>query len=402
MENKEGGAERPTILFFGNDWFADNRTSSHHLARQFSKYFRVFYVDSPGIRNMKGSKRDLIRMVKKVMRFLRGAEEVAPNLKVVTFLQVPLHGIPWVSRLNQVFLRLTARWLMWKEGIRDPIAWFHLPHMATLLGTLGECLSVYYCTDDHQAYPGVNAERIRQMDGLLCRNVDLLFCVSEPLLAKKRQFNPTAMLSPHGVDVHHFQLAQSPTTKIPEEISSISAPIVGYFGLVGGWLALDLLKYLAEQRPQWNFVLIGRVTDPERTPTAKNLHFLGSRPYSELPRYGKAFSVAIIPYAFESDWTYYANPLKLKEYLALGKPVVATSTPEIDKYADVVEIAKSPEEFLQAIDKVLSREDTEQRIQTRLSKVSSQSWEARAELLKQTLLARISQSPERVTSRIRR
>src|SRR5207237_10406354 len=94
----------------------------------------------------------------------------------------------------------------------------------------------------------------------------------------------------------------------------------------------------------------GRVGIPaQQAPPRPHVHFLGPRPYDQLPRYGAGFDAAIIPYRLTRQ-VINANPIKLREYLAMGKPVVTVSTPEIDKYADVVRIAHTREEFLAHLD----------------------------------------------------
>jgi hypothetical protein len=105
---------------------------------------------------------------------------------------------------------------------------------------------------------------------------------------------------------------------------------------------------------------------------------MGKRPYDSLPAYGKQFDAAIIPYRLTQQ-VLHANPIKLREYLALGKPIVSVSTPEIDKFADVVEIARSPEEFLARLDEVLARPPAPEEIRRRMQRVAPTSWEARLE-----------------------
>ena len=155
-------------------------------------------------------------------------------------------------------------------------------------------------------------------------------------------------------------------------MKGLRRPIVGFFGLIERWIDLDLVGWLAEQRPNWSFVMIGRVAVPAETlPRLPNLHFLGKRPYAELPHYGGQFDAAIIPYRLTKQ-VYHANPIKLREYLAMGKPVVSVSTPEIDKYADVVTIARSREEFLSRLDEVLGQPDTPAASARRVARVASE------------------------------
>ncbi|HMC88462.1 MAG TPA: glycosyltransferase, partial [Gemmataceae bacterium] len=372
-------AASPAILYFGNDWFAENRTSSHHIARWLARRFRVYYIECPGLRAPKSSGRDLKKIWAKVVRFLRGARPVAEGLKVGTLLQIPLHRFRLIRRLNQAFMVATLRWLLWREGIKGPISWCLVPHVAPVVGKLGECLLVYYCIDDYAALPDVNPQAIRAMDEELTRKADLVFVASDTLLDGKLELNPNTRVSPHGVDVEHFARAQDAGLATPEDVAALPGPVVGFFGLIERWIDLDLIAYLAERRPQWTFVLIGRVAvADEAVPRRPNIHYLGKRPYDSLPAYGKRFDAAIIPYHLTQQ-VLHSNPIKLREYLAMGKPVVSVSTPEIDKFADVVEIGRSREEFLVKLDAVLAGPSSAAEVQRRMERVAATSWDARLE-----------------------
>jgi glycosyltransferase involved in cell wall biosynthesis len=114
----------------------------------------------------------------------------------------------------------------------------------------------------------------------------------------------------------------------------------------------------------------------DRIPSRANIHWIGQRPYENLPAYGKQFDVAIIPFRLTTV-ILHANPLKLREYLAMGKPIVTVSTPEIDRYADIAEIAISRADFLAKLDKVLARSQDAQDIARRLDRVRPEGWDAR-------------------------
>lgn len=368
---------RRDVIYFGNDWSAENRTSSHHIARRLAKRHRVFYLECPGMRAPTGSGRDLKKVFAKLWMFLRGVRPTNEGLKVRTLLQLPFHRFGLVRRLNRLIVKGTVRWLMWREGVRDPITWFHVPHMPFLVGDLGEMLSVYYCIDDYAAYPGANHAAVRAMDDETTRRADLVFIASDTLLDHKLTLNPETRVSPHGVDVEHFGRAQAAGTDVPADTAHLRGPVVGYFGLIEKFTDLDLIKYLAEQRPQWTFLMIGRVAVPEtEVPQLPNVHLVGKRPYEQLPAYGKQFDVSIIPFR-TGAWSYHANPLKLREYLAMGKPVVAVSTPQIDKYADVVGVAHSREEFLAKLDAAMAGPPPAAETRARQARVAGESWDAR-------------------------
>ncbi len=376
-EPLDSSAEEITFLYFGNDWFAENRTSSHHIARWLARRHRIYYVECPGLRAPQGSARDLKKIWAKLVRFLKGPQPAAENVKVVTLLQVPLHSFALVRKLNRLFILTTLRWLMWREGIRKPISWFMIPHVSLAAGRLGERLSVYYCIDDYAASPDVDAEAVRNMDEELTRNADLVFVAAKTLLEPKRKLNDNTFVSPHGVDVEHFGRAQVPSLPIPSDVRDLPHPVVGFFGLIESRMDLELLGFLARSRPNWTFLMIGRVAVAERElPSLPNLHFIGKRPYESLPAYGKHFDAAIIPYR-QTQFNYHANPLKLREYLAMGKPVVAVSTPEIDRYSDVVDVVNSHEEFLSRLDAVFSGTDEPSDVARRMNRVAGESWDSR-------------------------
>ncbi len=369
-------AEPPTILYFGNDWAAENRTSSHHVARWLAQRYRVLYVECPGMRAPRATGRDLSKVLAKLRLAMGGPRRQPEGLWVQTLLQVPLHRFDVVRRANRALIRLSLKRLLARFGVRAPITWFVAPHLATVVGSLGERLSVYYCTDDHASLPNVAAGAVRAMDDELTRRADLVFVASETLLARKLRLNPNTHVAPHGVDFEHFSRAQDPALPLPGDIASLARPIVGFFGLVERWIDLDLVGYLAEQRPSWTFLMIGRVAVPEaERPQRPNVVFLGPRPYESLPAYGKAFAAALIPYRLTTQ-VLHANPLKLREYLAMGKPIVSVSTPEIDKFASYVRIGHSREEMLAHLDIAVRDGLTRSELEAQTALASTMTWDA--------------------------
>ena len=367
-------AEAPAIIYFGNDWAAENRTSSHHVARFLASRYRLIYVECPGMRSPRASGRDLRKIVRKVGLALAGPRRQPEGLLVQTLLQIPLHRFALVRRANHALVWLWLRLLLWRLGVRAPVAWFVAPHLASVAGRLGERLTVYYCTDDHASLPDVDAAAVRAMDDELTRRADLVFVASETLLSRKSLLNPETYVAPHGVDFAHFVRAQDPALAIPADIVSLPRPIVGFFGLIERWIDLGLMAYLAEQRPAFTFLMIGRVASPREAPRLPNLVFLGQRPYETLPAYGKAFAAAIIPYHLTPQ-VIHANPLKLREYLAMGKPIVSVSTPQVEKFAAHVRIGRNREEILAHLDLAVARGLAPGELEAQTALASTMTWE---------------------------
>lgn len=393
----EERAERPTIVYFGNDWVADNRTSSHHIARRLAGRARLIYVESPGLRAPRGgSGRDLQRVLAKLRMFLSGPRQVGGGVTVQTLLQIPFHRYGLVRWANRELMAMTIRLLLKKLGVREPISWFVVPHVEPLCGRIGEKFAVYYCIDDYATFPDVEEGSIRAMDDALTRKADLVFVASETLTERKRALNPNTRNSPHGVDFDHFKKAQDPGTEVPADIRDIEGPVVGFFGLIEKWTDLPLIAYLAERRPSWTFVMIGRLgAPPETVPRLPNIRFLGQRPYDRLPAYGKRFDAAILPYHVTGH-VMHINPLKLREYLAMGKPIVSARIPYVvDHFADIVGLAGSPEEFLEKLDAAVTRPSTPEEVQARWVRVADSTWDARVEEVWATVCDNLRTHPGR-------
>src|SRR5215470_16302878 len=227
--------DKQVILYFGNDWSADNRTSSHHIARWLAGRHKVYYLECPGLRAPKTSGRDFKKLFSKLWRFLRGTKQVAEGIKVRTLLQLPFHRFRFVRWLNRLLISATLRWMMWREGIRHPITWFMVPHLAGVVGRLNEKLSVYYCIDDYATLPDVNERAVRAMDEELTRKADVVFVSAESLRERKLPLNEQTYSSPHGVDVELFGQAQDEQVRVPADTAHLARPVVGFFGLVEEW-----------------------------------------------------------------------------------------------------------------------------------------------------------------------
>ena len=369
--------QRLCIVYYGNEWFAENRTSSHHIARHLAEEADVLYVDSPGMRAPTPSARDLSRIWRKLGEAVQTPTRVRPGLWHCTVPQLPWRKLPGAARLNRLFGAWAVRRALRLVGLRDPILWFVVPHPSFMIDAIPHCAAIYYCIDDYAAHPGVDVAHITACDSLLTQRADHVFVAPPALVDAKRLVNRATSYSPHGVDVDLFALAQAPETTVPAQAAALKGPVVGYFGLIAAWTDIELIEWLAVQRPQWNFLLVGHahvaVDALKRLP---NVTMVGAQPYESLPKWAKAFDVAIIPYRINRQ-VKNANPLKLREYLATGKPVVTVPTPEVDRFSDVVRIAESREDYLAAIEACLVQSDPGAGAR-RMASVKGMSWESRA------------------------
>ncbi len=154
--------------------------------------------------------------------------------------------------------------------------------------------------------------------------------------------------------------------------------MIGYFGSLHEWIDFELIEFLARARPQWTFLLVGHVaTEPGALRSLPNVVLAGAQPYPSLPQWARAFDAAIIPYRLNRQVAN-ANPLKLREYLATGKPVVSVRNPEIEKFSGWVRIADDRETFLAALDEAIGDQGAEASAR-RMAAVADQSWDRRVE-----------------------
>jgi len=342
------------IVCFSNDWDGDP-LSKKHIMLQLSQFNRILWVNSIGNRNPSASARDLRRALKKVREFRQGCRQVADNIYVFSPLVIPFHSSALARAVNRRILVRSLRRACHQLGFDSWITWTFLPTSADVVGNLGERLLIYHCVDEFSEFTGTNKQAVLKLERRLLEKSDLVFVSSDPLYESKRSHNPHTFLVTHGVETEHFRKACSVEGILPADIAGLSHPVVGFYGLLADWVDLNLIRFLATQRPRWNFVLIGKVdTDISLLGGLENVYVISQKPYSLLPAYCRVFDVAILPFVV-NELTLAANPLKLREYLAAGLPVVATDIPEARRLGPNVRIGRNYEEFLQQTESVLAQ-----------------------------------------------
>ncbi len=369
--------EGASIICFAHDWGGDP-TSKTHIMRILARRNRVLWVNSIGMRRPAASGRDLRRIFDKLAKGLRGCREVEPNLFVANPLVIPLPGWGLADRINAGILAATLRRLCVQHALQDPILWSFLPNVGRLLGRLEERLVIYHCVDEYSAFSGVSREAIARMERDLVRRADLVLTSSERLCADRSEINPNTRFVTHGVDVGHFGQALDQGVETPADLRDLPRPVIGFFGLLADWVDLDLVRAIAMARPRWSFVLVGKqATGVGAVRGLPNVHLLGQKPYALLPAYCRGFDVGIIPFR-TNDLTLRANPLKLREYLAAGLPVVSPPLPEVARYRPFVHLAEGATGFIRAITAALG-ERSPALDRARARAMESESWETRVE-----------------------
>ena len=374
---------REAIIAFSKDW-DDNPASNHHVLRELAKTRRVLWLNSVATRAPRlATKRDLGRIARKLRDFARGPVNVENDLWVFTPLVLPLPHSSAARFLNGLILRASVRLLRARLRMREFQLWTFLPSVPDYVGKLGESLSVYYCVDEWSMFSYIDAEGTNEMEQALLQRVDCVFAVNEALAKRKGRFNRETYVATHGVHHDLFAAALDPDA-VPDDIAALPHPVIGFFGTLEDWVDLELIAEVAERRPDWSIVLIGPpLIDVELLSQMRNVHVLGPRPYEDLPAYSKDFDVGIIPYR-ASEQLRYRNPLKLREYLSAGLPVVSTATPETPEYDEWCAVASDADAFVNAIEAALEEDSPELR-RERSEAMASESWEARVAKLVETV-----------------
>jgi glycosyltransferase involved in cell wall biosynthesis len=363
------------MLCFSHDWSGDP-LSKTHLMRLLARHNRILWVNSIGYRAPSVSRRDVTRAAKKLLAAAAPLREPEPNIHVLNPLIIPAHGRPWLRRFNQWFLRLQVLRAMRQLDFSRPINWVFNPAAAIIAGTLHEKQLIYYCVDEYTAFSGVATSSLAELETKLLRQADQVIVSSDRLYQSKVRENPRTALVRHGVDWNHFRRALDSQTQIPQELAHLPRPILGYFGLIADdWVDLELLAHVARQFPHASLVMLGKITmDVSSLRRLPNVHLLGRRPYETLPNYCKAFDVALIPFPI-NEVTLNANPLKAREYLAAGLPVVSTAIPEVE-VLNQCRIGRNPDAFVQQVGDALCAPGASL---IRSDSMQQESWEARLE-----------------------
>ncbi len=257
----------------------------------------------------------------------------------------------------------------------DAVLWSFFPFAAPYWQNLGQKLTVFEAVDNWLNHPSYEAykERLQQDYRLIKDQADLIFTVS-PSLVKFFDDQPNVYWIPNGVDFKHYT---QKFTLVNRDIAELPKPIIGYIGVIQERVDLDWIRYLAENNPDKSVVLVGPVWNQQDQARAEleslpNIHFLGYKGYAEAPMYIQQFDVGIIPHK-TGEFSLSTNPMKMYEYLACGKPVVATAKAGTENLAELVTIAETKEDFVKAVNEALAQDNDAAR-QARQEFVKKYSW----------------------------
>jgi glycosyltransferase involved in cell wall biosynthesis len=215
---------------------------------------------------------------------------------------------------------------------------------------------VYHCVDRWWAFKDYDADEMRRCHEILCRRADHVFVSSLELEQDCAQFTSHVSYTPHGVDWDHFHRAVSESLPRPADLGPCDRPIVGFIGMIDEWIDLELIRQIALQYPHAEVVLIGEARVPtDLVQGIPNIRILGRKRFADLPAYLAQFAVTLIPFEI-TELTRAVNPIKLREYLSAGVPVVTTALPELEPFRGRtgVDVVDDRAEFLAAVGRRLA------------------------------------------------
>lgn len=368
------------IVCVASNWF-DHPTSKHHVMRHLAAQNHVLWVNFHASRRPRLTRGDTHMVLRRLRQMWGGTRRVAPGIDVLSPLVVPLPDVPLARAVNGCALARQVSVALRRLPRRPTQLWLFTPDVPELIDRLGGEHVVYYCVDDFAAFTGYNTPLMERLERRTMAASDVVITTSAELYQERRSLHPHVHLVPHGVDFEHFSVTPGlPREAVPGDLKAIRGPVFGYMGLITDYMDWSLISRAARARPDWSFVLLGDVRcDVSAVAGCRNVHLLGGRPYEQLPAYCRGFDVGLIPFAL-NRLTRAVNPIKLREYLAAGLPVVSAPLAAVLRYRPSVLTAMTLDEFVAAGEEAL-RMAGEEDPRVRQEVVRSEGWSARVEEL---------------------
>ena len=371
----------PSLLVFADDW-GRHPSSCQHLIKQLLDRYQVCWVNTIGMRPPRLNLATLQRGAEKVRQWLSRrpktvveTEQQAAAPHVLNPRMWPWFTAPLDRRLNRALLARQLTPLL-RSLTPRAVALTTIPVVADLVGALPVQRWVYYCVDDFSVWPGLDSRPLRRMEVDLVRKVDRVIAVSETLQRKMRQLGRDAHLLTHGVDLDFWRNAP---LAVPS-LDGLERPLIVFWGVLDRRMEVSFLRQLAADLVRGTIVLAGPESDPDPALTGiPRLVRLGSLPFAQLPGLGREAAVLVMPYA-DLPVTRAMQPLKLKEYLATGCPVVVRDLPATREWADCADVVSTPAAFSEMVRLRLQTGLPETQRHAR-SRLSAEGWEEKARQL---------------------
>ena len=378
------------IHFSGDDYWFSNPHSRHHITREFNREYNVLWVNPVGSRfpsmKKKGFRARIFRKLKSLSRKL---EKVDDHFYVVMLFSLPVFRNGIIQNLNNRMVKFQLKLVCKKLGIKDALLLYTSPVHSDTLRMIPYRAAIYYYSDQYTEYREFD-ERTKKFTELQDRKLftgcDLIMCASQKIYDNLvTKTDRKVVYFPHQVNYAFFEAKAG--LAVPSDMTGIRKPVIGYYGSLSDSNDWEVIRYAAEQRPSYSFVFIGRKdihdTGLEHFP---NVFFLGKKSFEEIPQYGYQFDVALM-FWIRRPWIVNCSPLKLKEYLSMGIPVVSTFIEEVkQQYDGIVLTSADKEEFLVNIDRAMDPVYRQELISSGIERVKNDSWYNAVRVVKSELL----------------
>lgn len=366
------------ICFSSIDW-GYSRHRHHHLMKRLARDNRVLFIENLGLRTP--APRDAKRLVKKLRRLAqsvtKGPARVDENLYIYSPPVLPFYSNWVVHLINRLWLRYVLGRCFRKLALIDPVVWVYGPTRLVVEQALPieSKLLVYDCCDNFPAFPHAPKDAT-ETEAKMIKEADVVLASSDGLFEKVKALNSESYLIKNAAEVNHFAQARN-NLPLPKDLKNVPRPIIGFIGAIYEWVDQDLICEIAKQKPDWSVVMIGpSKVDLSKLKAVPNVYLLGSKDYSRLPNYLKAFDVCTIPFLV-TQVTANADQVKIYEYLSGGKPVVSTPLPEVTHFNSVVYVAGTSSEFIQQVQNGLDERNNAELAKLRAEFVKNETWDAR-------------------------
>ncbi|OLQ92205.1 glycosyl transferase [Vibrio ponticus] len=370
------------MIVFGED-FGGLPSSTQHLIKHLPDMGKIIWVNSIGLRQPRLTRHDCARAMTKLFASNQNrlnkpnvtlADSTAANqIEVVNLRTIPAPSSILSRKLARSMMLKQLTPILRKHKISSPILWSSLPTAADLCGHLDESGIVYYCGDDFSALAGVDHDTVREHEAKLVDKANVVFAASEKIAEMFPRCK--TMLLPHGVDVELF----STPTERAKDLPNRGKPIAGFYGSLSNWLDYPLITQVALEMPDWDFVFIGpNELQHNPLPNLNNVFYLGPKPHHSLASYSQHWQASLLPFKHNRQIEA-CNPLKLREYLAAGSPVIATPFPALAPYSRYINIVNDVQQMCSA----LNLPTTKQRLPSGI--VNGESWQSRSEWVRKIM-----------------
>ena len=388
---------RNIIIFGSIDW-KTNWQSQHRLVTSLvNNNNKVLFIENTGIRNANFS--DFSRLIDRVKfrkKSIKGFNFLKDGINILSPILIPMPFSYFFIKINTFLLFYKLRQFIKFSKFNDPIIISFLPTPLVLNITkkIDPQLTIYYCANEMQGMSKKINQKLDYYEKRMLKDFDIVFVTSGNLLIKAKKYNNKTYLFPAGVELNKFNHTKNYI--LPDDLKEYNdKKIIGYVGAITRVLDIELLNLVIKKYKNHNFIFIGRVyTDISKLIENKNCYFLGEKNHNEIPSYIYFFDVCLIPYKI-NNFTNSVYSCKTNEYLALGKPIVASATKEIleiNKIGnDVIYASKTHNNFIVNIKDALNSNEVLHK-KKRIEFASNNSWDKRFNDINQIIDTNIDQS----------